>query len=432
MAAALDRQRRGVGRSQRAGESWSGPRRDGFVAAATATQTGLSAFADDVGRIGRRLQHLGHLLAETSAEVARQRLLAAAGADVAACEDAAELAKDAYARAAAAFAVAAGEPSAWRGHAADRANRARLPRIEARLRARLDELAARRHGYQPYGPGLSMPDREEEDLARKLRALAVLRRVLRLPGRQLLALDPWQGHDLHAAVSVGDVDTAAHVAVYVPGMTSSIQDSLVKADAAMVALRERSVGSSGGGGSGAPDTAAITWLGYDAPQADDVLDGWLSVGSSHLARTGGDRLAAFLAGLPPTHLTLLGHSYGSVAACYAMRHRGTGVDDLVLFGSPGTGVDDVARLHVPAGHLWDLSAPEDVVAATQRFGTLPSMLRGFRVLGSGSARGHVHYLDAETLSQHNIAAVVAGRPEDLVLAPSISQPEHLATFGGMG
>ena len=60
----------------------------------------------------------------------------------------------------------------------------------------------------------------------------------------------------------------------------------------------------------------------------------------NLARAGGEDLAAFYQGVNASrtddpHLTALGHSYGSLTTGYALQHDGTGVDDAVLFGSPG-------------------------------------------------------------------------------------------------
>ena len=86
--------------------------------------------------------------------------------------------------------------------------------------------------------------------------------------------------------------------------------------------------------------ATVSWLGYDAPQMNEVTDWPRSVTMPNLARTGGDDLAAFYEGINASrtddpHLTALGHSYGSLTTGYALQHDGTGVDDAVLFGSPG-------------------------------------------------------------------------------------------------
>ena len=66
---------------------------------------------------------------------------------------------------------------------------------------------------------------------------------------------------------------------------------------------------------------------------------------------GGADLARFYEGIDASrradpHLTALGHSYGSLTTGYALQ-QAHGVDDAVLFGSPGLGTDHVDDLHVP-------------------------------------------------------------------------------------
>ena len=79
----------------------------------------------------------------------------------------------------------------------------------------------------------------------------------------------------------------------------------------------------------AASVATVTWMGYDAPQINEVTDWPRSVGMPGLAMRGGEDLAGFLKGinasrLQDPHLIALGHSYGSLTTGYALQHGGHG------------------------------------------------------------------------------------------------------------
>ncbi len=171
--------------------------------------------------------------------------------------------------------------------------------------------------------------------------------------------------------------------------------------------------------------ATVSWLGYEAPQWGDLARPSRSVTDDAAARRGAVDLAAFNNGLDaartrPAHLTALGHSYGSLTTSLALQ-RGTGVDDAVLFGSPGLGTSDVADLGLRPGRVYVAEAREDPVADFASFGSDPNQLDG--VTGLSAARsvidgvvrqesvGHSEYLTDDTTSQYGMAAVVAGLPE---------------------
>ncbi|MEP6632522.1 MAG: alpha/beta hydrolase, partial [Lapillicoccus sp.] len=255
-----------------------------------------------------------------------------------------------------------------------------------------------------------------------LAGLHAVAQVLAAPdgrSRQLLVLDV-TGRSTRAAVAVGDVDRAEHVAVVVPGFTTSVPRDLVGADrlaADLAALARREAMAWGDRG----DVAVVSWLGYDAPQVADTLR-TRSVALRGSAQEGADLLSPFLRGLPPAaHLTLVGHSYGSTTAGLAVTRGGTGVDDLVAIGSPGLGVGSTAELGMPAARVHVLEAAQDPVADLGWFGRDPGRLAGVdrpstdaTVLPDGSAGtrslGHSSYLTPGTTSQWNVAAVVAGLP----------------------
>lgn len=240
--------------------------------------------------------------------------------------------------------------------------------------------------------------------------------------RQLLLLEPAGSHGPRAVIGLGDVDRARHVTVFVPGFGADAQDGLLARDRELDDLRRAADRMST-----EEANAVVLYLGAETPQPDAVLDlGHGSVLNDDLARAGGAGLADFLNGIDAArsddpHLTTAGHSYGSVTAGFALR-LSTGVDDAVHLGSPGLGVDDLTILDVPAGHHHQLEAPWDGVADSGWFGADPSGLEGIRHLSTEEhhhpdltgTRGHTSYLADGSTSQHNLAAVGAGRPDLLI------------------
>ncbi|MFN8076482.1 MAG: alpha/beta hydrolase [Kineosporiaceae bacterium] len=318
---------------------------------------------------------------------------------------------------------------AW---ARDEANRSRIEGERARLlaeRDRLKEQLAGQRSRQWFGDlvGDAMTDDDEKlaSVEDKLASLDAVDEVLGRGDRQLLVLD-LDGKRAKAAVAVGDVDTAQNVAVFTPGLTTTVPSKLRGYDNDMDALVELAEQRSQAEGSD-DRTAAVTWIGYEAPQWSETLDPRRSVISSHQAQVGGDALASFFTGINASrsddvHLTALGHSYGSTTTGMALQHDGTGVDDAVFFGSPGLGTSDVDDLHLAPGHAFVIEARRDPVADLARFGGDPNLLPGVTHLSAtaGTApdgtqlkesTGHSDYLAGSSTSQYNMAAVVTGHPE---------------------
>lgn len=176
------------------------------------------------------------------------------------------------------------------------------------------------------------------------------------PDRSLLVLDISGPKRVRAAVAIGDVDTADHVATFVPGMGTNPAYKLDEYTGNVQRLKKRMEVY------GKNDTSAtIAWLGYDAPPGF-LEPGWGDVAEVDLARDGAERLSSFVEGINASravsgasepHQTVLGHSYGSTTAGFAADHVRAGViDDLVLFGSPGAGVHDVREYNLPPGHVY--------------------------------------------------------------------------------
>jgi hypothetical protein len=263
------------------------------------------------------------------------------------------------------------------------------------------------------------------ELDAKLAALDKIENTLKQPGgRQLLVLDT-SGENVRAAVASGDVDTAKNVVTFTGGFGSTVAGDIGDYDDKMFQLREKADDLSDRYGDGSK-TAAITWMGYDAPQSADV-------GSDEKAQQGGNQLARFLDGIDasrtdnPPHMVAVGHSYGSTTTGLALRQT-NGVDDAIFLGSPGIGTHDLADLKVPSGHSFLLENKNDPVADVGRFGGDPTTIHGMGHLSTSEAvtsdgqkleesTGHSstgEYLRPNTTSQYNIAAQVAGLPDKAI------------------
>ena len=257
------------------------------------------------------------------------------------------------------------------------------------------------------------------------------------PHRQLMSVDMTGDHP-KAAIANGDVDTAQHVAVFTPGMNSTVDGNMhgyVDDMDSVQRSAERMLATQGGG-----TVATVTWIGYE-PSSFDEKGSLAGLITSENADIGGAKLAKFDQGVNasrPTdpHFTALGHSQGSIVTGISLTHGGTGVDDAVVFGSPGVadhfGIDNTAHdLKVTGGHAYNITADGDPVAQwvpeTWRYGAAPYAMDGMTQLSAGAATGsdgtplapsygHSEYTrtlpdGSDTTSKHNIAAIVAGMPQ---------------------
>lgn len=187
------------------------------------------------------------------------------------------------------------------------------------------------------------------------------------------------GGDGAVAVSYGDPDTADNTAVIVPGITND--GTTIPGNAAdAYTLYQQAIRNG-------ESAATIAWMGYDAPSwnPENALD-WpgdgLDMGSvvrEDKAIEGGASLADFVDGLRATdegdrsHLSVIGHSYGSTTAAHAAHDHGLDADSLTLIGSPGAGGDDVdhaADLGMPEGKVYVGAADNDFVTWLGRDGDL--------------------------------------------------------------
>lgn len=277
--------------------------------------------------------------------------------------------------------------------------------------------------------------RKDPNLSAEERAtLAEIDKALGKPDRQLLVVD-FDGDHPKVALAIGNVDTADHVSVYVPGTGSIPWDNptdgndlpaYVEQSEWLKTETERVLKDSGKGGE---TVATVAWLGYEPPS--NVIQAT----RPHYADDNAPALASFINGIDSSrdtdpHLTVLGHSYGSTLASEALQ-RGTAADDVVFMGSPGLETNPqqygipttVQDLHLSEGHVYVEHAKNDWVANARIFGqTIPSDLIGFTDLSTnaestplgsrGESTGHSRYSFADTTALYNQAVVVAGLGQD--------------------
>jgi len=293
--------------------------------------------------------------------------------------------------------------------------------------------------------------------------LQALDRVLAAhPDIRLMLLDT-SGQRLRAAFAAGNPDTATHVSVSVPGMNTTVADSVDGMVTEAIGLRQLASRQLAWLPGRARETVAtIGWIGYPAPQirARDglpaMVQGAVAVSHDEVAAAAAQDLSRFYAGIQaargvgPAHLTAIGHSYGSLTTGLALQAPGThGVSDAVFYGSPGVGASVPGDLGLAPGHVFAMATPDDpirwvhdgpaivralapvipgplddlLLAAAEvsgagEFGPDPAANPAFVQMetkgawGLEGASGHSEYPRAgdvgERVTVYNVAAVVAG------------------------
>jgi hypothetical protein len=250
-------------------------------------------------------------------------------------------------------------------------------------------------------------------------------------GLRLLALDVPRRR---VVLARGDLDTASHVSVLVPGANST----LLTIGAAYTGWMERlqdvaqqRLELEGGTGS----AATVLWLDFDAPQG--LIPAAMGSGPAEEAAA---RLPGFLAGVAAVDrelVTTLGHSYGSVVLGRSLARHPGGVasDQLVALGSPGMGVQGAEALGLRDDQrLYASTLPGDPISAVGRWnpvtgdlgravhGPDPRRLEGVETvalpvhdLDTGGGRvqrageRHMQYLAPGSVALGTFADLVAGR-----------------------
>jgi hypothetical protein len=245
-----------------------------------------------------------------------------------------------------------------------------------------------------------------------------------LPEAYLLGYDP-DGHgDGKIILANGNPDTADHTAVYIPGTKAKLDGIGGDLNRGVVLWQTSHHAAS------AANISTITWLDYDAPNAfvdarsdsyahrgaPDLYDFFEGTYDAHQAATGTD-----------SHVTAIGHSYGSTLIGDALQHnhddsgRTMKVDDVIALGSPGMQARSSADLGVNHGHMWaaEGGGSDDIVTGLGRAaglgggGVIPSDPDfGGNVMASDT-HSHSDYWDVRengkpTLSLQNQADVIVG------------------------
>lgn len=212
--------------------------------------------------------------------------------------------------------------------------------------------------------------------------------------RQIIAFDP--NEDVLLELN-GDLRNASSVAVFVPGMNTTVEGSASNTETARQFVAE----SDG-------EVAAITFLGGDFPKSEFLPLALLQASRSGYALHMAPRLAAFshqleheLDGLGrdvPT--TFIGHSYGGSILGTA-EAAGLTADRTVYVAAAGAGVgvDDPSDWHDANPHVqrFSLTAPGDFIGLVQGIpfgphGADPDELPGVVHLGTG------HYADGRPMA----------------------------------
>ena len=259
--------------------------------------------------------------------------------------------------------------------------------------------------------------RQQNDAWNRLQDLRALRDQLRDPEVTLVALQPGKpGENVRAALAIGDVDHADHVATLVPGRTTNCRDSAGLNVGYAQNLRAAAAEQ---GKIDESKVATIAWMNYHAPQAG--ADG--SVMFTGRAAAGAEPLRNFMTGIHTwraeqgldVHQSGITHSYGSTTGGFAMRDIGEGVvDDYAYTGSPGAGVYSVESLGVDKEHVWvsGITHLDGVLGmgTDWNFGRDPRDLEGIGHL-SGDATGARGYTSGEGDSYANHSMYFVA-PED--------------------
>ncbi|MGC5344063.1 alpha/beta hydrolase [Streptomyces sp. DT171] len=196
-----------------------------------------------------------------------------------------------------------------------------------------------------------------DDARTKLDALRGIEAKLGEPSKvPMLLLGIGDEGNGRAIVAYGNPDTSKNVSAYVPGLGTKLDKGFVDG------TLKRGLDTAKGARIHDPSSAAIVWLGYDAPNVATVM-------STANAEAGAPAYNQFMDGLKATnrdddpHITAIGHSYGSLTVGTAARESGgiPAVDDIILLGSPGVGVDKAEDLGVGKDHTFVGAADNDPV-----------------------------------------------------------------------
>jgi pimeloyl-ACP methyl ester carboxylesterase len=226
-------------------------------------------------------------------------------------------------------------------------------------------------------------------------------------GAQILLYRPQLQHH---ALLFGDLETAEHVAVVVPGVGdgSNLCDDWIPGAKNVYDAAE--------------STAVVLWKGYDNP-ADILAAAAGSIECNEDLVTAANDLTAFVESLdlePEQSLTVIAHSFGSIVTGAALADAGLEVTDVVVAGSPGMTVDELRDLHLEQSHFFSEQAPGDAIAEMGVFGAPPTSptFGGTRMSTNAPdhppVMSHSHYFEPDSAALENMVDVVTGQYSDIV------------------
>jgi hypothetical protein len=238
---------------------------------------------------------------------------------------------------------------------------------EDRLRVRFLQIPGRTEESYAIWQRLNAIDDEQAKLGEVTTALNRLG-----PQGLLLGVDP--AGDGKVIIAIGNPDTADHTAVWAPGLGTTMQGATADNVGRMTALNDAAGLHTDPG----ETVSTIYWLGYDAPELGTVA-------FEERSKAGGPPYLNFVDSLrsthdgTPTHLTAMGHSYGSTVVGEAAKTGGLPVDDIVVQGSPGMHVNHASDLHLDPTHVWAGASDSDPVSGTK--GVHKGLVVGGAILG---------------------------------------------------
>lgn len=282
----------------------------------------------------------------------------------------------------------------------DRANRFALDEHRAIMETKIDEYARTGDENSPYGKKMQ----DKLDGINKISDY--LGKHDGKPDAQRVYLIGFDAQHMskngEAIVSIGNPDTADNVSTHVPGTTSRLAASgsrIGEMNAMYGAMNDADPNA---------ENAAITWIGYDAPQ--DIAT---EATSEKYIPDAAEDLTRFQDGLRETHQggdahhTVMGHSYGSTVIGHALHpdqpdQPSLQADKVVLVGSPGTGTEHVSELEIDQDKVWSTTAENDFIEAVPsphgKEPTDPSF--GAREFASAPGDAHVPNLGREVHSEY--------------------------------
>lgn len=287
------------------------------------------------------------------------------------------------------------------------ANLSLLDGQRSRLQQRLDIINKNRRA-NPRG----IEYQKEDELRDALAGLDYLSNEVKNSDNKYLLSVNALAHDRgQVIVASGNPDTASHVSTTVPGTFADLgnaSDYVADGDRLMDRAQQFAHHSNA-------SFSNITYADYESPP---VVQKAISGG---YANNGADSLARFQEGLrashvgPPSHNTMIGHSYGTTAIGYAAQEHKLPVDDMAFVGTPGVGAFHASELQIPQDHVWSGNAGMDPIKLVPEgwYGHDPTDPGfGARPLPTATFSSHAGYWN-EPESFDAMAKVVAGNTDGM-------------------